>query len=292
MVGYALASLAQQPIRAVKTMRRTVEAGLKIRETNRRQPDQKPPPSLFSAPHTSFNHALTPHRGFATASLSLDAVKEIKDAEGVKVNDVVLALCSGALRYYLDQRDEHPESSLVAMVPMSVRTEDEKGSHGNKVAAMLTSLATDIDDPLERLHAIHNEMGKAKEQQNAIGADTLQNWVDFAAPAVMGQAVRVYSRMKIADRHRPLFNVTISNVPGPPFPLYVAGAQLKATYPMGPIVDGGGLNITVMSYLDSLDFGFVVCPELIPEPWTLADAMHDALEQLTKAVAAKSTPAG
>lgn len=291
MVGYALASLAQQPVRAVKTARRTVEAGLRIRDANRRKPDQKPPPSLFSAPHTSFNQALTPHRTFATAELSLPDVKEIKDAAGVKVNDVVLALCAGALRHYLDAHDEHPDGPLVAMVPMSVRADHEKGSHGNKVAAMLTSLATDIDDPLERLHAIHAEMGKAKEQQDAIGADTLQNWVDFAAPAVLGQAVRVYSRMKIADRHRPLFNVTISNVPGPPFPLYVAGAQLRASYPMGPIFDGGGLNITVMSYLDSLDFGLLVCPELVPEAWTLADALHDALEELKKAVAAqKSRP--
>jgi hypothetical protein len=93
--------------------------------------------------------------------------------------------------------------------------------------------------------------------------------------------------MKIADRHRPLFNVTISNVPGPPFPLYVAGAQLRATYPIGPIFDGGGLNITVMSYMDSLDFGILVCPELIPDPWKIADALHEAAEELTKAVAAR-----
>jgi diacylglycerol O-acyltransferase / wax synthase len=289
MVGYAMVSLAQQPVRAVKTARRTVEAALKIRETNRRQPDHKPPPAPFSAPHTSFNHALTPHRAFATASLSLPEAKDIKDAMGVKVNDVVLALCAGALRHYLDDRDEHPEGPLVAMVPISVRTEDQKGTHGNQVSSMLASLATDIDDPLERLLAIHEDVGRAKEQQNAIGADTLQNWVEFAAPAVLGQAVRVYSRMKIADRHRPAFNVTISNVPGPPFPLYVAGAQLKASYPMGPIFDGAGLNITVMSYLDSLDFGFVVCPELIPDPWVLADAMHHSIEEMTKAVAAKTS---
>ena len=128
-------------------------------------------------------------------------------------------------------------------------------------------------------------MNLAKEQQNAIGADTLQNWVEFAAPAVLGRAVRLYSRTKMADRHRPLFNVTISNVPGPPFPLYVAGAQMMATYPIGPIFDGGGLNMTVMCYMDSLDFGFLVCPELIPDPWQLADAMHEALEQLKKAAA-------
>ncbi len=215
-------------------------------------------------------------------------MKDLKNALGATVNDVVLTLCAGALRNYLDSRDEHPNGPLVAMVPISVRTDDQKGTHGNQVSMMLTSLATDLDDPLDRLAAIHEGMAMAKEQQNAIGADTLQNWVEFAAPAVLGLAVRTYSRTKMADRHRPLFNVTISNVPGPPFPLYVAGAQMKATYPIGPIFDGGGLNITVMSYMDSLDFGFLVCPELIPDPWQLADALHEALEQMKKAVAANT----
>ena len=119
-----------------------------------------------------------------------------------------------------------------------------------------------IEIPLDRLAAIHDGMKMAKGQQNAIGADTLQNWVEFAAPAVLGLAVRTYSRTKMADRHRPLFNVTISNVPGPPFPLYVAGAQMKATYPIGPIFDGGGLNITVIvavvaAFAVSAAFGWV-----------------------------------
>jgi WS/DGAT/MGAT family acyltransferase len=287
MMGHALVSLAQTPVRAVKTVRRTVEAGLRIRENNRKAPNVKPPPSPFSAPATPFNAALTAHRAFSTASLSLPDVKAIKNALGATVNDVVLTLCAGALRNYLEMHDARPDRPLVAMVPISVRTEEQKGTHGNQVSMMLTSLATDLDDPISRLDAIHQGMKQAKEQQNAIGADTLQNWVEFAAPAVLGLAVRTYSRTKMADRHRPLFNVTISNVPGPPFPLYVAGAQMKAIYPIGPIFDGGGLNITVMSYMDSLDFGFLVCPELIPDPWSLADAMHEALEQLTKAVAEK-----
>lgn len=286
LMGYAMASLAQQPLKAVKTARRTVEAALRIRETNR-QPDVIPPPSPFAAPPTSFNRALTPHRSLGTATLSLSTVKDVKNAVGVKVNDVVLAVCAGALRRYLDGLDEHPDGPLVAMVPISVRSEDQKGSHGNRVSSMLTTLATDIDDPIERLGRIASSMNAAKEQQNAIGADTLQDWVEFAAPAIAGRAARLYTRTRMADRHRPLFNVTISNVPGPPFPLYYAGARVVATYPIGPIIDGGGLNITVMSYLDSLDFGLNACPELIPDVWALADALGDALEDLSKAVAAQ-----
>jgi diacylglycerol O-acyltransferase len=126
-------------------------------------------------------------------------------------------------------------------------------------------------------------MNRAKEQQDAIGADTLQDWVEFAAPSVFNRAVRLYSRMKIADRHRPLFNVTISNVPGPPFPLYIGGARMVASYPLGPIFDGGGLNMTVMSYMDSLDFGLNACPELIPDVDTIVAGLHESLEELKKA---------
>jgi diacylglycerol O-acyltransferase len=282
LVAYALASLAQTPVRAVKTARRTVEAALKIRDENRK-PDVTPPPSPFSAPNTSFNAALTQHRTIGTATLSLAEAKMVKNAFGVKVNDVVLALCAGALRHYLDGRGEKPDAALVAMVPISVRSDDLKGAMGNQVSTALATLATDLDDPVERLLAIHEGMNRAKVQQDAIGADTLQNWVEFAAPAVFNRAVRIYSRMKVADRHRPLFNVTISNVPGPPFPLYVAGARLVASFPIGPIFDGGGLNMTVMSYMDSLDFGLNGCPELIPDIGIIADGLHLALEELKKA---------
>jgi hypothetical protein len=151
---------------------------------------------------------------------------------------------------------------------------------------MLCSLATDIDDPVKRLQAIHDGTQQAKSQLNAIGADALTDWAEFAAPALAGRAARLYSRTKMADRHRPLFNVTISNVPGPPFPLYSNGARMVANYPMGPIFDGGGLNITVMSYLDQLDFGLVACADLIPDVWSLADGLGAALEELKKASSA------
>ncbi len=282
LVGSAAAALAQQPVRAARTVRRTVEAALRIREANR-QPGTTPPPSPFSAPATSFNASLTPHRSLATATLSLGDAKRVKNAFGVTVNDVVLTLCAGALRHHLDHVGEHPDGSLVAMVPISVRTEAEQGTQGNRVSSALTTLATDVDDPVERLHTISASMRSAKEQHQAIGADTLQNWVEFAAPAVTGLAARLYSNTRMADRHRPLFNVTISNVPGPPFPLFVAGAQLVASFPIGPIVHGGGLNMTVMSYLDDLDFGLNACPDLIDDVWLLAEGLHLAMADLVAA---------
>jgi diacylglycerol O-acyltransferase / wax synthase len=152
---------------------------------------------------------------------------------------------------------------------------------------MFASLATDIDDPVERLKVIHECMAEVKVQQQAIGADTLGDWAEFAAPALLGRAARLYSRTKMADRHRPLFNVTISNIPGPAFPLYSIGAHMVANYPVGPIMDGGGLNMTVMSYLDNLDFGMLACPDVLPNVWSLADGLHDAMDELVEATGVK-----
>ena len=284
LLTYAAGSLARQPVSAVKAVRRTVEGALAVRSRNR-QPDIDPPPGIGDAPPTSFNGALTPRRSFGYTTLSLTDVKDLKNALGVTVNDVVLALCSGALKTYLEDRGEHYDDPLVAMVPVSVRSDDEKDAMGNRVSSMLCSLATNLDDPLDRVNAIHEGTQRAKEQHEAIGADTLSDWAEFMAPAVLGRAARLYSRTKMADRHRPLFNVTISNVPGPNFDLYSGGARMEAMYPLGPIMDGGALNITVLSYKDNLDFGIYACPDLVDDPFVIADALESALADLQKAAA-------
>ena len=115
---------------------------------------------------------------------------------------------------------------------------------------MFTSLATDVDDPIERLRVIHEVTKGAKQDHNLLGANLLQDWAEHAAPTTFALAARLYSGMHLSDRHRPIHNVVISNVPGPPFPLYFAGAKLEYTLPMGPVMEGAGLNITVLSYMD------------------------------------------
>ena len=282
LLAWALNSLSRQPIAAVKAARRTAEAMLRVRRRNR-QPDVAPPPNPFSAPRTSINGAITAHRSFGMAEVSLDEVKEVRKALGGTVNDVVLALCAGALRRYFDDRGEELDQSLVAMCPISVRTVEQKNTLGNQVSAMLVSLASDIDDPVERLQAIQAATPDAKEQANVIGADTLSNWAEFAAPAVAARAARLYSRTRVASRMRPPFNTVISNVPGPNIPLYMAGGQLVRWYPMGPIADGQGLNMTVMSYLGVIHFGLVACPELIPDVQAMADLVPEALAELLTA---------
>ena len=282
LVTWAMASLARQPLAAAKALRRTTEAAVTLRRRNR-EPGVVPPPAPFSAPTTSLNRPITPHRRFAFIQASLDDVKMVKNKLGGTVNDVVLATCAGALRSYLQDRGENISDPLVAMVPISVRTEDQQGTMGNRVSSMLTSLATDIDDPVERLRAISAGARRAKEQDKAIGAETLMDWAEFAAPGLAARAARLYSSMKLADRHRPIFNVTISNVPGPDFPLYSAGARMVAYYPMGPIADGGALNITVMSYMGTMCFGLVACRETVPGVWSIAHGLRAALDELLKA---------
>jgi diacylglycerol O-acyltransferase / wax synthase len=282
LVGWALGSLARQPLAALKAVRRTAGAMVNVRRRNR-EPDVAPPPSLFSAPRTSFNTTITAHRKVAFTSVSLEDVKAVRKELGGTVNDVVLALCAGTLRNYLERRGELPDEPLVAMVPISVRTEDEKGALGNRVSSMLTSLATDVADPAKRLDAIREGTQGAKEQDKAIGADTLTNWTEFAAPAVAARAARLISRMKVLDRLRPIFNVTISNVPGPPFALYSAGAKMVALYPMGPIMDSAALNMTVMSYMGDMYFGIVACKDTLPDVDDIATGLTEALDDLLKA---------
>ncbi|MEZ5138024.1 MAG: WS/DGAT domain-containing protein [Acidimicrobiales bacterium] len=156
---------------------------------------------------------------------------------------------------------------------------------GNKVSAMFTTLDSQLDDPLERVRAIQACTVGAKEEHNAVGAAMLQDWAEYAAPNTFNLASRLYSSWGLADSHRPIHNVIISNVPGPPFPLYYAGCEMVAAYPMGPVMEGVGLNITVMSYRGSVDFGFMVDRELVRDVWNMADRVKDALAELQAAAA-------
>ncbi len=278
VLAYALRSLSAQPVEFVKAVRRTSEVVLNLRKKSSEGVPLAATP--FSAPRTSFNVPITGHRTYAYTEISLERIKALRVVLGGTVNDIVLALCSSALRRYLDNGGELPTESLVAMVPMSVRAKDQKGAMGNRVSQLLVRLATNEPDPVKRLEAIKTEMGLAKEQINTIGADTLSNWAEFAAPAVAARAARMYSTMGLSNRHKPVFNVTISNVPGPAIPLYSTGAKLVEWYPMGPIFDGIGLNMTVMSYLGMVYFGLLACRETTNDLWELSAGIDAAMVEL------------
>lgn len=239
-------------------------------------------PAPFSAPRTSFNGTVTSHRSVAFTRLRLEDVKEVKNAFGTTVNDVVLALCSGALRRYLDDRGELPESSLVAMVPVSVHGKTNNGGT-NRVSGMFSSLSSDVADPVERLQAIAERNRIGKEHHRTISASMLQDWAQFAAPNTFGLAVRVYSRLRLAERHPVVHNLVISNVPGPPMPIYLLGARVVGFYPFGPVFHGAGLNISVLSNDGHVDVGLIACRELAPALWRLAEDLPLALDELLSA---------
>jgi WS/DGAT/MGAT family acyltransferase len=192
-----------------------------------------------------------------------------------------MALVAGVLRQFLLDRRELPDAPLVAMVPVSVHGKSDRPGR-NKVSGMFTSLQTHIADPAERLKAIAAASSVAKEHSSAISASLLQDWSQFAAPAVFGVAMRVYARTRLTES-RPVHNVVVSNVPGPQVPLYFLGAEVKAMYPLGPIFHGSGLNITVMSLSGKLDVGLISTPELLPDLWDLADDFPIAMKELLAA---------
>jgi WS/DGAT/MGAT family acyltransferase len=237
-----LGRFASRPVKlATNVLPSTVTT---VIETVRRVADGRAMASPFAAPHTPFNASITAHRNVAFAQLDFDDVKLVKNHFDVKVNDVVMALVSWALRRFMLDRDELPEASLVAMVPVSVHDRSDRPGR-NQVSGMFSSLETQIEDPGERLRAIAAANTVAKEHSAAIGATLLQDWTQFAGPAVFGVAMRVYARSRLTES--PVHNLVVSNVPGPQMPLYFLGAQVDAMYPLGPIFHGAGLNITVMS---------------------------------------------
>jgi WS/DGAT/MGAT family acyltransferase len=231
------------------------------------------------APTTPFNKPITPHRRFAYRSVDLDAVKMVKNTFGVSVNDVVMAMCAGALRRWLSDRDALPNTPLIAMIPVSVRDPESKGALGNKVSAMLAVLPTHLGDPRERLTTAHAATQIAKAQQAAIPQGLVDQISDFAPPALTARAARVVFATGMLNRLPP-FNITVSNVPGPNIPVYLCGARLLAHYPVSVITNGQGLNITVIGYLGQLHFGLVSCRELVPDIDNLAGYLVDELELL------------
>ncbi|AKN16810.1 hypothetical protein MHAE_00510 [Mycobacterium haemophilum DSM 44634] len=236
----------------------------------------------FAAPRTSFNARISGRRNIAYAELDLEDIKTVKNHFGVKVNDVVMALVSGVLRHYLSERNVLPDSSLVAMVPISVHGKSDRPGR-NQVSGMFSSLQTHVADPVERLNAIAQANSVAKQHSSAIGATLLQDWSQFAAPAVFGVAMRLYARTRLTES-LPVHNLVVSNVPGPQLPLYLLGCEVKAMYPLGPIFHGAGLNITVMSLNGNLDVGLISCPELLPDLWEMADEFGIGLEELLAAI--------
>ena len=240
----------------------------------------EPPPRLLSAPPSIFNQPIASGRTYWGKNFDFERIRAIRKAvPGVTVNDVVLAICAGGLRSYLDSRGELPVKPLVAMAPISVRGEEE--GTGNQVSAMLVSLATDIDDAVDRLVHIRASTQRSKIHASALPAHKI---TEFLPSETLAAAARVYTRTRLGGLHRPFFNVTITNVPGPPVPLYAAGARIHSAFGMAPILDGLGLILVVLSYHGRISIGITSCQQIVPDPDNMAECFADSLDELELAV--------
>lgn len=247
MILNSAVSFAEKPLKLPKLITEAVTASFKAGMLTRTK-QMELPTAPFTAPSTPLNGIISPKRMWNTAILSLDRVKVLKKQLDITMNDVLLGICAGALRKYLADKKKLPIKPLVAMVPISTRTEGEKEKGGNQISSMLVQLATNIEDPIERVEAINENTSRGKTYQGAIGAKTLANMAEAVPFGVANQAARLYSRFRIAEMHNPVFNVTITNVPGPQFPLYLNGHKLLSIMGSAPILDGMGLIITIFSY--------------------------------------------
>ncbi len=282
VLRHAASSLVRQPGETLSTLQAGVEvvADLGMHNRDLAARGEQSPPGFFAAPRTSFNGAVSNRKRFASLSVPLDDVKQVSRVFGATVNDVILAVVSGGLRRLLEARGEAAEHSMVAMVPVSTRAEGQADELGNQVSGMLVSLESDIDDPVLRLHAISESARVAKERANLHRRHFLGDVAQIALPALTTRLARAMAGTRVFDKVRPPFNVTVSSVRGPDFSLFCAGSRVADMYPVGPIAEGIGVNVTVFSYLDRVQFGMFACRKLLPELDELGVHLDDALGEL------------
>jgi len=285
----SLGNLPGQIDSLARSIARTVQTARAVSSRNKEVPGGVPP-APFEAPATSINRAISPHRRVVFADLPLADVKRVAGVFGGTANDVVLAVTAGGLRALFAGRDEEPETSLVALVPVSVRTAAEQGALGNRVSGMLVSLATGVADPAARLRHIRDGMRVAKEQHAEVDPDVFASWAETAFPAVATRLSRLVTNFRLFDHVGPPFNLVVSNVPGPDVPVYLAGARMESLHPLGPIMEGVGVNVTVFSYLGTVHVGVQACWDLVPDVAVLAGAMEESLDELVAAADRRDRP--
>jgi diacylglycerol O-acyltransferase / wax synthase len=261
----ASANRIRTPLRPVRAVWRTLSSTARMTAATMRSrlgPGERAA-GAFNAPRTPFNSTLTARRSVAFGATSLSDVKATRRAFGVTVNDVVLAACTFGLRRQLERNGTVPDRPLTCSVPVSVH--GKVSGSTNQVSSMFVYLPVDEPDPVEQLHRVHTSAGSAKAVQDAMAPEMIGDVVDLIPPPLFHLGADLWSRVGLPDRLPPVHNLIISNVPGSPVPLYIAGAQLVALYPFGPLMEGTALNVTVLSNLDDLDVGLISCPDLVPD---------------------------
>jgi len=235
---------------------------------------------LPAAPRTPWSGPAGTRRSVAFGSAPLDDLKRVKNAFGVTLNDAVLAACTLALRRYLEARDALPEQPLTCAMPISMKSDEELRQFSNKVTVMTVRLPTHLEDPRAMVSAVREETEQAKRSFEGSSPELLLGWLDWAPGPLVALGARLFSGLGLVRLFPMPWNCVVSNMRGAPFPLYFAGAQVLATYPMGPAGDGVGLNLTVLSNMGRLDFGVLASSTAVPEPWALAEGFTAAVAEL------------
>jgi diacylglycerol O-acyltransferase len=283
-VTHAVAGAMQEITMQAKTVPQLVAAFGKMAKSAMGSGDGMVVP--FSAPMSVLNRRVREKRRFATQRFSMERLRAVATAAGCTLNDVVLAICGGALRRFLDERKALPGKSLTAGIPVSVRPKDDDGA-GNAISFIISTLGTDIADPVARLDAIRASVKHAKEHVQSLPRQAMMQYtVLLMAPTILTLLTG------IGGRTRPMFNITISNVPGPEKPLYFRGAELLATYPASIVTHGQAVNITCQSYAGFMNFGYTGCHSSVPSMQRLAVYTGEALQELEDAMLPKAITAG
>jgi diacylglycerol O-acyltransferase / wax synthase len=282
LLARASFNTALQPLRFAEVAARSVPALGRLTQgvAQRRFRATKP------VPKTRFNTTVSAHRVVEGRSFPLADIRAIKSSvPGATINDVVLTICGGALRAYLQAKNELPDISMVAMAPISVRSTDQRGALGNQVSAMTVAIGTDIEQPLARLAAVHADATASKEMTQAVGAKLMTDYSQFIPSTTAALAARLYTNLGIANRTNPIFNCVITNVPGPQVPLYCAGARMVAQFGLGPVFDGMGLIFPVVSYCGAITISATACREMLPDPEFFAACIQRSYDELQAAAA-------
>ncbi len=237
-----------------------------------------------SAPRTRLNGPVSPNRVIEGRTFDLADIKAARIlSEGCKINDVFLAIIGGALREYLEAKQDLPEASLRALVPISVRSSGEKNEMGNQVAAMIAPLCTDIADPAERLRHVHAQTLNSKAVTESLGAREMTEMSKVSPALYMALGARLYSKLGLSKRIDPVFNTIVTNVPGPPVTLYSAGARLVSMHGLLCLSDGQGIGHVVQSYIDQATIGFTACRKMMPDPEFYAQCLQNSFDALVAA---------
>ncbi|MGB0906415.1 MAG: WS/DGAT/MGAT family O-acyltransferase [Maricaulaceae bacterium] len=281
MKGYG--NLWLRPFRSANAMRKAIPGIIKVATDRSGKADVRPQDKR--TPKTRFNGVISPHRVFDARYFDITKIKAMRSfSEGSKINDVMISLVSGAMRHYLAEHDELPTSSLKTIIPINLRTEAEKSQTGNQVSAMMTSLGSDISDPQERVRFIHSQTASAKDQTAKLGPREVTGVMQQIPFNVMNVGANIHRNLKLANHTKKTINTIVTNVPGPPIPIYSAGAKAVAMFGQICLVDGVGIGHVVVSYLDKISISFTACRDAMPDPLFYAECLEKSYADHLKAL--------